>query len=416
MARRDRIDGLISIIMLFEFSACVLLMLRQKPADLVAAGLAFGLPALTWLSSRLLPRRVVGDPLLVALMNFLCGLGVIILYSMVPERALKQALLYALGMVVVLIAAFFVRTIRAWRYWCYLMIPAGLGLLLLPVLIGQETNGAKNWIEVTFIGSFQPSELVKLMLVLLLSYFFSQRRGLPGQAPGLVFTMACLGLLMLQKDLGTALMYYLLTLVLFYVASSNLPLTLAGVGGGAAAAVVGYQMFSHVRVRVAVWKNPWADILGNGYQIVQALMAIASGGVFGLGLGLGHPRAIPAYYTDFIFAVICEQFGILFGLLVLLVYVLIILRGVHIALCARRHFLSLVAMGCTLLLGLQTFVILGGVIKLIPLTGITLTFVSYGGTSLLSCMALIGMLCGVAARNEQDLRDDAAMTAPEEDA
>ena len=391
-------------------------MLREKPADLIAAGLAFGLPAVTWFSSRLMPRRVVGDPLLLALMNFLCGLGVIILYSMVPERALKQALLYAAGMAAVLISALAVRTIRNWRYWCYLMIPAGLGLLLLPVLIGQETNGAKNWIAVSFLGSFQPSEMVKLMLVLLLAYFFSQRRGLMGQAPGIAFAMACLGLLMLQKDLGTALMYYLLTLALFYIASSNLPLTLAGLGGGVVAAVVGYEMFSHVRVRVAVWKNPWADILGNGYQIVQALMAIASGGVFGLGLGLGHPRAIPAYYTDFIFAVICEQFGILFGLLVLLTYVLILLRGVHIALCARRRFLSLVAMGCTLLLGVQTFVIIGGVIKLIPLTGIKLPFVSYGGTSLLSCMALIGMLCGVAARNEQDLADDAAMTAPEEDA
>ena len=229
-------------------------------------------------------------------MNFLCGLGVIILYSLVPERALKQALLYAVGMVVVLISAFAVRSIRTWRYWCYLMIPAGLGLLLLPVLIGQETNGAKNWIAVTFIGSFQPSELVKLLLVLLLAYFFSQRRGLLGQVPGLAFAVACLGLLMLQKDLGTALMYYLLTLALFYIASSNLPLTLVGLGGGAVAAAVGYQMFSHVRVRVAVWKNPWADILGNGYQIVQALMAIASGGMFGLGLAL----AIRAPYRPII--------------------------------------------------------------------------------------------------------------------
>lgn len=215
---------------------------------------------------------------------------------------------------------------------------------------------------------------------------------------------------MLQKDLGTALMYYLVTLLLFWAASSNLPLTLLGALGGVGAAVVGYRMFAHVRTRVAIWLNPWSDALGKGYQLVQALMAISSGGLFGLGLGMGQSRVIPAYSTDFIFAVLCEQFGILFGLCVVALYVILVMRGISIALRARTPFQALLALGVSLMIGLQTFVIIGGVVKLIPLTGITMPFVSYGGTSLVSCMGMVGLLCGVSAQNEKDRAEDERLT------
>ena len=144
----------------------------------------------------------------------------------------------------------------------------------------------------------------------------------------------------------------------------------------------------------------------SGYQIVQMLMAIASGGLFGVGLGLGAPRVIPVYFTDCIFAVICEQFGIIFGVLVLVMYVILILRGSSIAVSARHSFHGLLAMGATSMLGIQTFVIIGGVLKLIPLTGVTMPFVSYGGTSMVSCMGLIGLLQGVASVNQDDLSYD----------
>jgi cell division protein FtsW (lipid II flippase) len=156
-------------------------------------------------------------------------------------------------------------------------------------------------------------------------------------------------------------------------------------------------MFAHVKTRVAMWLNPWSDALGKGYQLVQALTAIASGGLFGVGLGMGQSRVIPAYSTDFIFAVLCEQFGILFGLCVLALYGVIVLRGIALSMRAQDAFHALLALGIALMIGLQTFTIIGGVIKLIPLTGITLPFVSYGGTSLVASMGMIGMLCGVAA-------------------
>ena len=176
---------------------------------------------------------------------------------------------------------------------------------------------------------------------------------------------------------------------------------------GVGAALLGYQKFAHVKKRVAIWLDPWSDYDNAGYQLIQSLMAIASGGVLGVGLGLGSPTTIPVYHTDFIFSVICEQFGMLFGSCVLLMYVAIIWRGTSIAMAARTRFHGLLAMGCTAMLGLQTFIIIGGVIKLIPLTGVTMPFVSYGGTSLVACLCLIGLIQGVSSVNEDDLARDA---------
>ena len=190
-----------------------------------------------------------------------------------------------------------------------------------------------------------------------------------------------------------------------------------GLAGGGGAAVLGYHMFAHVKKRVAIWFNPWSDFDGSGYQIIQSLMALASGGLLGVGLGLGYPTVIPAYRTDFIFSVICEQFGLIFGLCVLAMYVAIIWRGATTAMAARSSFHGLLAMGCTILIALQTFTIIGGVIKLIPLTGVTMPFVSYGGTSLVSSLCLIGLLQGVASLNDDDLQEDirlAQLSAQEE--
>lgn len=405
-----------SAIMLFELTACLLLMMRGDPVDVTAGILAVALPLLTWVLVRVTARTLKGDVLLVMIMSFLCGLGITLLYGLSPERGIRQAWIFSGGTVFYAVCVMAVRKIRDWRPLCWLMMLGGVTLLLLPVAIGQETNGAKNWFSVPILGSFQPSEIVKICLLLVLAQFFSSLRGMRGMMPGLVFAIACLGALMLQKDLGTALMYYVVTLLLYWAASSNLPLTMVGAAGGVGAAFVGYEMFAHVRTRVAIWQNPWSDALGRGYQLVQALTAIGSGGLLGLGLGMGKSRAIPAYSTDFIFAVLCEQFGILFGLCVVGMYVIIMLRGISISLQARTSFDALLALGCSLFIGVQAFVIIGGVIKLIPLTGITMPFVSYGGTSLVTCMGMIGLLGGVAARNDENRENDARLAAETEEA
>ncbi|MCL1854589.1 MAG: FtsW/RodA/SpoVE family cell cycle protein [Clostridia bacterium] len=400
--RPDR--RLVSVIMLFFFSAFLLVSVRDS-IHWRGIVLTAAVPVLIYIATMWLPRFFPADKLLLAIANFLCGLGVLILYSTDQDagtaRGLQQAVFYGAGILAMLACILLVRYVRRWKFLISLIM-LGSGLLLaLPLAIGTEQNGAFNWISIGGI-SIQPSEVVKLALLLVLSYYLSERRAVPW----LLFTLFCLGVLMLQRDMGTALIYYAAALLLFYSSTGNLPLTGLGVLGGMGGAVLGYQMFAHVKQRVAIWRNPWIHYETSGYQIVQMLMAIASGGLFGVGLGLGAPRVIPVYFTDCIFAVICEQFGIIFGILVLVMYVILIIRGASIAASARSGFHSLLAMGCTVMLGVQTFVIIGGVLKLIPLTGVTMPFVSYGGTSMVSCLGIIGLLQGVASINQDDLAYD----------
>ncbi len=395
---------LVSVVMLFFFSAFLLISLNGE-IDWHGLLLSVVVPLFIYIATLWLPRFFPADKLLLAIANFLCALGVLILYSTDrgagTSRGMQQAVFYGVGIVAMLVCILLVRYVRRWSFLINVVMAGAALLLVLPLAIGTEQNGATNWI---FVGgtSLQPSEIGKIALLFILSYYMSERQLIPW----LLFAVFSLGILMLQKDLGTALIYYATTLFLFFSATGNLPLTALGILGGGGAAFLGYQMFAHVKKRVAIWRNPWIYYETSGYQIVQMLMAIASGGLFGVGLGLGAPRVIPVYFTDCIFAVICEQFGILFGILVLLMYVILILRGSSIAGSARTSFHALLAMGATVMLGVQTFVIIGGVLKLIPLTGVTMPFVSYGGTSMVSCMGLIGLLQGVASINQDDLEYD----------
>ena len=384
---------------LFFMSGFLLLAIKDMAWQGFA--LAAAVPAMIFITVQGLPKLFPTDRILMSLTSFLCALGVLVLYATNPDYAYTQTAYYFVGLIGMIICIYLVRLIRHFGVVAAVLIPLSLGALAWPLLMGKEVNGATNWI---FIGGFslQPSELVKVALMLILAYFMSRRR----MIPWLVFAAGTLGLLMLQKDLGTALLYYMTTLLLYFVASGNVILTGVGFLGAGGAAVLGYQMFAHVKKRVAVWRNPWADYQNAGYQIVQGLVALASGGAFGVGLGLGSPRTIPVYHTDYIFAVICEQFGLMVGLGVLLMYVAFVWRGYAIAKDARTSFHVLLAMGCTTLLALQTLLIIGGVLNLIPLTGVTLPFVSYGGSSLVSSMCLMGLLQGVSSVNKDDLAKD----------
>lgn len=390
-------------IALFFFSAFALLFLRDHQWQ--GALLMAVVPLAHILTTEHLPRLFPVDQLLLSLMNFLCGLGILVLYATSPSYAYSQALCYLLGLAAMIACIYVVRIVPICRAAAWVLVVLSLILLILPLIHGEEIHGAQCWFRIGKM-SIQTSEFVKLLLLIALSRFLADRRTL-----ACVFFLAgCLLILLFQKDLGMALLYYSVTLMLYFAASGNLWLTGLGVLGGVGASVAGYQMFAHVKRRVAAWLDPWADYEGSGYQLVQNLMAIASGGLLGVGLGLGSPLTIPAYHTDCIFIVICEQFGMLFGLVVLLMYAAIIWRGTSTAMAARRRYHGLLAMGCTLMLGLQTFLIIGGVIKLIPLTGVTLPFVSHGGSSLISSMALIGLLQGIASINQDDLTAEEALT------
>ena len=404
-ARRRRPDWmLVSAMMLFFFSAFLLISLHGEIRE-DGFVLAAVVPLMIYIATMWMPRFFPADKLLLAIANFLCALGVLVLYvtdrGAGTSRGVQQAMYYGVGILAMLVCILLVRYIQNWHFLIKVVMLGSAALMVLPLAIGTEQNGATNWIVIGGT-SLQPSEMVKIALLLILGWYMSRHQFWPW----FIFAGFCLLTLMLQKDLGTALIYYATTLFLFWGTTGNLPLTGLGMMGGCGAAVLGYRMFAHVKKRVAIWKNPWLYYETSGYQMVQALMAIASGGLFGVGLGLGSPRVVPVYFSDAIFAVICEQFGILFGVLVLVMYVILILRGASIAAGARHSFHAIIAMGATVMLGVQTFVIIGGVMKLIPLTGVTMPFVSYGGTSLVSCMGLIGLIQGVASVNQDDLAYD----------
>ena len=213
-----------------------------------------------------------------------------------------------------------------------------------------------------------------------------------------------------MNDFGTALVFFVAFLAIAYMRSGSVGTIALAIFALVFAGVLVLKIAPHALSRFDSWRHIWEDPYNLGYQQTRAIMCIASGGLFGVGLGLGSPRVIPVYFTDCIFAVICEQFGVIFGILTLVMYVIIIVRGVSTAISARRGFYALIAMGVTAMLGIQTFIIIGGVLKMIPLTGVTMPFVSYGGTSMVSCMGLVGLLQGVYTINQDDLAYDHQMS------
>ena len=266
------------LVELFVLTGFLLLAVRKE--SWTGLLLALGVPACIWLLSNLLTRVFHIDSLLFSLTNFLCALGILVLYDTKPAIAYHQLAYYLVGLVGMVACIYLIRGLRNFRLAAPVMILLSLAALAFPLIRGREINGARNWI---FIGpvSLQPSEFVKIALILSVSWYMSRRRMLPW----LGFSVAALGLLMLQKDLGTALLYYATALLLYLASSGNRLVTCLGLAGGGGAAVLGYAMFAHVKKRVAIWINPFADYDHAGYQIVQGLMALASGSLIGVGLG-----------------------------------------------------------------------------------------------------------------------------------
>lgn len=390
------------LLLLFQVMGFLLAAFSGENLRVPALLLLIVFPPITLFLLRFCRKQRHLDMDLLRLILLLCSIGMVMLADIADfDDVISQLIFFlpAVGAMFLLITI--VRRMTAWEKWARIAGLVSVFAMLLPLapVIGGNINGAYNWVSLRKLHiplSFQPSEFVKLAMLLILASGFSKGGTLRNMLPALLFAILMCGiLLILQKDLGTLLIYFFLTLAMFYIASGNLPLTLVGLGGGCVGAVGAYGMFNHVRERVATWINPWSDAQNKGYQLVQALIAISSGGWFGRGLGLGTPRMIPYYHTDFIFAAICEEFGLFFALGVLALFALVVIRGMGIAARAKTRFHALLAFGASFILGIQTVVIVGGVTKFIPLTGVTLPFMSAGGSSLLVCMALAGVILGV---------------------
>lgn len=396
---------LLSAVMLFQFTAMLLISLQERPVDTQALILAVALPAATWLVVMAFGRLWPIDRAILILALLLCSVGIITLSDIARAKItpLTQAIYALAGIVAMAVGIVFIRSLRHWKKWILPGMALCLGALASPWAFGSVQNGARNWITIIPDRlTIQPSEFIKPALILILAAALSGRPRFVKCLPAIGFAAVCCGILLIQSDLGAVLLYFLTTLLIYFVATSNWLITLGGLGVGVAGSVLAYKLVPYVQTRVAIWQNPWSDPTGSGGQIVQALMAIGSGGLFGMGLGLGRPRNIPLYHSDFIFAAIAEEFGLLFSICLLAVYVLIIMRGLVVAMNARTSFHSLAAFGIVAMLGLQTMLIVGGNTKLIPLTGVTLPLISSGGSSLVSTFLSFGILLGISSMNAED--------------
>jgi cell division protein FtsW (lipid II flippase) len=325
-----------------------------------------------------------------------------------------QSMWSAVGVAAFIGTLLVVRRARDLEKYRYTFAFLGVGLLLLPLLpvIGRNINGARIWIRMG-PATFQPGELAKLLLAIFFAGYLVEKRELlqtftarigPVNLPDPKFlgpVLAAWGfslvVMIFEKDLGSSLLFFALFVAMLWVATARgIYLAVGGLlfSGGA---LVAYRAFAHVQTRVEVWLDPFRFAADKGYQLTQGLFAFGTGGVTGTGLSLGSPGRIPAVTTDFIFAAIGEELGLLGTVAIVTAFLLMVGVGLRIAIQARSDFEKLLATGLTVCLGVQTFIILGGVTRLVPLTGITLPFVSYGGSSLLANYILLALLLRISS-------------------
>jgi peptidoglycan glycosyltransferase len=358
------------------------------------------------------------DGLLLPVAGLLNGLGYVFIARLDDKLAGLQATWTAVAMAAFVLTLVVVRRVRDLERLRYTMALTGIGLLVLPLVpgVGKEINGAQIWVGLGPVN-FQPGEFAKLALAVFLASYLVEKRELlamttwrvgplllpdPKYLGPVALAWVCsLGVMVFEKDLGSSLLFFGLFVVTIWVATERVTYVVLGMLLFAAGAYGAWTQFSHVQDRVAIWLDPWQDPLDDGFQVVQSAFALAWGGFTGTGPGLGSEVRIPAAETDFIFAVIGEELGFAGALLVICAFVVMVGSGLRIAIETDHAFEKVLATGLTALLGLQAFVIIGGVIRLLPLTGVTLPFVSYGGSSLVSNWVLLALLLRISDTSMQ---------------
>lgn len=360
--------------------------------------------------ARIVPDR---DPYMFPLVMFLTGWGLIIIARVAPAFAGRQTVWMVLAVAVLTATTAPTRIVHWLRTYRYTLLTGGLALLVATIVFGSNPSGVEGaptlWLG---IGDFyfQPSEPLKIVLVAFLASYLAEQysiiraENIPfGKTPsprifGPVLLMWGLSLIMLvwQRDLGTAALFFVVFLALLYVSSGQLSLLVGGAVLAVLAGGAAYLLFGVVRLRVDTWLNPWPEADGRAFQIVQSLMAFASGSILGKGIGQGSPTYIPVVHSDFIFAALGEEWGLIGIVTTLICFAVIIARGLR-ASATQRPFPALLSVGLSVLLAVQSLLIMGGVLKIIPLTGVTLPFMSYGGSSLVTNFIVVGLLLRLSA-------------------
>lgn len=415
MSRRNSELGMMLMAVILTASAYVLASLgatAEIPANIVPfLIIVLGL----FMGAHFAVRKLApeSDPVLLPIVTLLNGLGYVVIAGLNESLAAAQATWTAVGIAAFVATLWFVKRPRDLERYRYTFALVGIGLLLLPLVpgVGRTINGSRIWVGFGPI-SFQPGEIAKVVLAIFFAAYLADNRELIASSqwkvgplrlphpkylgPLLLAWGVTLVVMFYQRDLGSSLLFFALFIVMIWVATSRTSFLVIGTSLFAAGAFIAWNAFSHVKVRVDTWLNPWQDYSGTGYQIIQGTFAIAFGGLTGTGLGLGGEVRIPLAENDYIFAVIAEELGLLGGSIILMAYLLIVGSGLRIASRAQNSFDKLLATGLTLLVGLQAFIIIAGVIRLLPLTGVAMPFISYGGSSLVVNYVLVALLLRIS--------------------
>lgn len=364
-------------------------------------------------------RGFRGDQVLLPVTATLAVIGLLMMQRLNPDLsdlglAQKQLVFLAAGSAIltgIVMLAGPLNLIEWLGRYKYTWLIISLALQAATFVVGTEVYGAKLWIQVGPI-QIQPSEIVKVTLVIFMASYLDQKRDLIGSSwqvgpfslppipyllPMGVMWAGSLLTLVALNDLGSALLFFGIFLAMLYAASGRPVYVAVGLLTFGVACWVAWETFSRIGIRVQNWIDPWADPYGVGYQQIHSEYALASGGILGTGFGRGQPTLIPEVHSDFIFSAIGEELGLLGTLTIIALYFILVMRGYMIALRVRDGFAQLLAFGLSSILAIQTIIIIGGVIRLIPLTGITLPFISYGGSSLLVNFAIVGLLLHISS-------------------
>lgn len=385
----------------------VLLLAHRLTADLLLLPWLAAVIVGAFFTQFILGRRDGTDLTLFPAAMLLASLGLIMIGRLKPALFLTQMRWLLLGLIVYLFLVFLGERFLRLLSYPYLLSVFCLLLLCSALFFGTEIGGSRNWIV---FGPFavQPSEFGKIVIIMFLAAYLTEHREvltLPRHrllwlklpvlrfiAPLLLIWGVAILMFVVQRDLGSALLFFGIAVSMTYMATGRKSYVALAFAFFLGAAALSYSFFSHVRVRFNIWLDPWSDPSGSAYQVVQSLFALGSGGVWGAGFAHGHPNLIPEVHTDFIFAAIAEELGLLGSLGVMLVFALFFYRAVRIALACREETRMLLAAGIAVVFLLQAFIIIAGVTKFLPLTGITLPFVSYGGSSMIASFMLLGIL------------------------
>ena len=385
----------------------VLLLAHRLTADLLLLPWLAAVIVGAFFTQFILGRRDGTDLTLFPAAMLLASLGLIMIGRLKPALFLTQMRWLLLGLIVYLFLVFLGERVLRLLSYPYLLGVFCLLLLCSALFFGTEIGGSRNWIV---FGPFavQPSEFGKIVIIMFLAAYLTEHREvltLPRHrllwlklpvlrfiAPLLLIWGIAILMFVVQRDLGSALLFFGIAVSMTYMATGRKSYVALAFAFFLGAAALSYSFFSHVRVRFNIWLDPWSDPSGSAYQVVQSLFALGSGGVWGAGFAHGHPNLIPEVHTDFIFAAIAEELGLLGSLGVMLVFALFFYRAIRIALACRVETRMLLAAGIAVVFLLQAFIIIAGVTKFLPLTGITLPFVSYGGSSMIASFMLLGIL------------------------